>query len=94
LNTALRAGAAAPRPHANKPSSLGIDNIKPWLKSRIFECISWLKCSIFGVKIGAFEQGSQLKIYGMAPMTPLTSVTSFCLHIYTLSIDLAWLQVD
>ncbi len=59
------------------------DIFKPPLKCSIFKCISWLNGSFFGgEQRGCLNEG--VKTYRMAPMSPLNSPTSFCLHIYSL----------
>ncbi len=60
---------------------LDFDNFKPWLKSGIFKCISWLNGSFFrGWWSGFSERVSQ----GLSNDTNITSSLSnvfFCLHI-------------
>jgi hypothetical protein len=52
---------------------LEFDNFKPQLKSGIFKCISWLKCSfIFGGDDQGFLKAG-VKTYLIAPMSPLNN---------------------
>jgi hypothetical protein len=67
--------------------SLKFDNYKPWPKSCIFKCISWLNGSFFFFFFRFDDQGflrEGVKTYLMAPMSPLNSQLFFCIHIYSL----------
>jgi hypothetical protein len=48
---------------------LEFDNYKTRLKSGIFECISWLNGSLFGVMIEVIWM--RVETYQMAPISPL-----------------------
>jgi hypothetical protein len=63
---------------------LEFDNIKPWPKSSIFICISWLNSSCFGGDDRGFLK-EVVKAYLMAPMSPLINSPTFVfLRIYSL----------
>jgi hypothetical protein len=57
-----------------------LGNFKPWLKSSIFKYISWLNGSLFGdADRGFLKEG--VKIYLLAPLSPLNSPTLFSVFI-------------
>jgi hypothetical protein len=57
---------------------LKFDNFKPRLKSGIFIWISWLNGSFLGDDWVFLKE--EVKTYLMTPMSPLNSLTFFCLH--------------
>ncbi len=63
------------------------DIFKPLLKCIIFKCISWLKGSfLVGEHWGFLKEG--VKIYQMAPMSPLNSPIFFVCTSIVYSLDL------
>ncbi len=64
---------------------LEIDNSDSLLTYGIFKCIFWLDGSFFGGWWSGFSGIRWVKTYQqMAPMSPLNSLTFFCLHICSL----------
>ncbi len=59
---------------------LEFNNLKPWLKCGIFNCISWLNGSFFGGDDRSFLREG-VKTYETVPMSLLKSTTIFLFHI-------------
>ncbi len=62
---------------------LEFNNFKPWIKSCVFKCISWLSGSFFGRDDWGFLKKT-VKTWLMAPMSPRNSPIFFCSYICSL----------